>query len=70
MADPQSLNQITRGDLLGPGILGLFGQGLLTGLVIAQFSTFLERTERDCRSLVALAVFLTIIALCVSLPPI
>ena len=50
-------------DLCGPGILGLFAQGVLTGLLISQFSTFLDCMERNSRGLVALAAFVTTVAL-------
>lgn len=55
-------------DLFGPGVLGLFAQGVLTGLVISQFSTFLDSVERGSRGLVALAAFVTVVALYAILP--
>lgn len=50
-------------DLCGPGILSLFAQGVLTGFLISQFSTFLDCMERNFRGLVALAAFVTTVAL-------
>ncbi len=68
MADPASSYQINQVDLFGPGILGLFAQGVLMGLVISQFSTFLDHVDRDSRGLVALAAFVTVAALYVVFP--
>ncbi|KAI9436423.1 hypothetical protein H4582DRAFT_1963446 [Lactarius indigo] len=65
MADPASSYQISQVDLFGPGVLGLFAEGVLTGFVISQFSTFLDRDHvgRDSRGLLALAVFVTVATL-------
>ncbi|KAF8268518.1 hypothetical protein EI94DRAFT_1800345 [Lactarius quietus] len=63
MTDPAPSDLIGRVDLSGPGILGLFAQGVLTGLLIAQFSTFLDRMECNSLGLVAMAAFVTVVAL-------
>ena len=61
MADPapSDLAQDLAGliDFSGPGILGLFSQGVLTDLLIFQFSTFLDHLVCKTCGLVALAVF-------------
>ncbi len=46
----------------------VFAQGVLMGLVISQFSTFLDHVDRDSRGLVALAAFVTVAALYVVFP--
>ncbi|KAH9059907.1 hypothetical protein EDB87DRAFT_1619135 [Lactarius vividus] len=63
MTDPVSSYQISQADLFGPGVVGLFAEGLLTGLVVSQFSTFLDHVGHDSRSLLALAMFVTVAAL-------
>lgn len=68
MTDPAPVVLFSQVDRFGPGILGLYAQGVLTGLVISQFSTFLDRVERDSRALIALALFVTVVALYAVLP--
>lgn len=63
MTDPASSDLVGQVDLSGPGILGLFAQGVLTGLLISQSSTFLDRMERNSRGLIALVAFVTVVAL-------
>lgn len=63
MTDPAPSDLYSHVDLVGPGTISLFFQGLLSGVVISQFSTFLDRVERESRVLVVLAVFVTIVAL-------
>jgi uncharacterized transporter YbjL len=51
-------------DVLGPGIAGLFIQGLLTGLVLAQFFRWLSAPERNENpAFSALVVFVTMVGL-------
>ena len=51
-------------DVLGPGIAGLFIQGLLTGLVLTQFFRWFSSSERhDSVAFSALVVFVTIVGL-------
>ena len=65
MTDPalSDLPVVGQVDLCGPRVLGLFAQGVLTGLLISQISTFLDCMERNSRGLIALAAFVTIVAL-------
>ncbi|KAH9011801.1 hypothetical protein EDB85DRAFT_1057647 [Lactarius pseudohatsudake] len=56
-------DQISQVDLFGPGVIGLFAEGVLTGLVVSQFSMFLDHVGRDSRGLLALAMFVTVAAL-------
>lgn len=51
-------------DVLGPGIAGLFIQGLLTGLVLTQFFRWFSSSERhDSVAFSALVVFVTLVGL-------
>jgi uncharacterized transporter YbjL len=64
---PQNILQ-GQVDVLGPGIAGLFIQGLLTGLVLAQFCRWFSTPERnDSAAFSALVVFVTAVGLCVLL---
>jgi hypothetical protein len=57
--------------VLGPGITGLFLQGLETGLVVAQFCRWFSSTERnDGAAFSALVVFVTVVGLWVFFLPI
>jgi hypothetical protein len=50
--------------VLGPGIAGLFLQGLETGLVVAQFCRWFSSTERnDSAAFSALVVSVTVVGL-------
>lgn len=47
-------------DVLGPGIAGLFIQGVLTGLVLGQFCRWFSAAERnDSTAFSMLVVFVT-----------
>jgi hypothetical protein len=60
---PEGILQ-SQADVLGPGIAGLFLQGLLTGLVIAQFFRWYSRPERnDTLPFSVLVVFVTLVGL-------
>lgn len=63
-----SLGSQSEASVLGPGIAGLFIQGIETGLVFAQFSqwwfTSLGRSESSV--LTAIIIFVTIVGLYVS----
>jgi len=60
---PQGLLQ-SQADVLGPGIVGLFFQGLETGLVIAQFSRWFSSPERnDSVAFSTLVVIVTVVGL-------
>ena len=51
-------------DVLGPGIAGLFVQGLETGLVIAQFSRWFSTPVRnDSVAFSILVLFVTVVGL-------
>jgi len=51
-------------DVLGPGIAGLFVQGLETGLVITQFSRWFSSPVRnDSMAFSTLVVFVTVVGL-------
>ena len=63
MTYPAPSDLLGQVDLIAPGILGLFSQGVLTGLVMSQLSIFLNRVEHDSRALVALVAFVTVVAL-------
>jgi hypothetical protein len=61
MSSPNPLSTV-----LGPGIVGLFIQGLITGLVIAQFSRWFSAPERnENAAFSALIIFLTAVGWCV-----
>ena len=61
---PQSQSQ---SNVLGAGIAGLFIHGLVTGLVIAQFSRWFSASKRDEGvAFSALIIFVTAVGLCVS----
>jgi hypothetical protein len=68
MADPAPSDLAGPVDFSGPGILGPFAQGVLTGLLVSQFSTFLNRMERNSCGLVALAASVTAVAMYAILP--
>lgn len=60
---PQGLFQ-SQADVIGPGIAGLFFQGLETGLVLAQFSRWFSSPERnDGAALSTLVVIVTVVGL-------
>ena len=63
-----SMGSQSEASVLGPGIAGLFIQGIETGLVFAQFSqwwfTSLGRSESSV--LTAIVIFVTIVGLYVS----
>lgn len=51
-------------EVIGPGIAGLFVQGLETGLVIAQFSRWFSSPVRnDSMAFFTLVVFVTVVGL-------
>jgi hypothetical protein len=51
-------------DVISPGIVGLFVQGLETGLVIAQFSRWFSSPVRnDSMAFSTLVVFVTVVEL-------
>jgi hypothetical protein len=57
----------SQSTVLGPGIAGLFIQGIGTGLVIAQFSRWFSASERNENViLTVLIIFVTAVGLCVS----
>ena len=59
-------------EVLGPGIVGLFVQGLETGLVLSQFSQWLCLGRRDGVAITLLVLFVTTVGLsafpCLSKP--
>jgi hypothetical protein len=62
---PEGILQ-SQTDVLGPGIAGLLIQGLLAGLVLAQFGRWFSAPERnDSAAFSALVVFVTMAGLCV-----
>jgi hypothetical protein len=57
----------SQASVLGPGIVGLFVQGIETGLVFAQFSQWYYGPERSESSIVStVIVFVTVVGLYVS----
>jgi hypothetical protein len=50
-------------EVLGPGIIGLFVQGLETGLVLSQFSQWLCLGRRDGIAITLLVLFVTTVGL-------
>ena len=50
-------------EVLGPGIVGLFVQGLETGLVLSQFSQWLCLGRRDGVPITLLVLFVTTVGL-------
>ena len=59
-----SLGSQSEGSVLGPGIAGLFIQGIETGLVFAQFSQWLVSHGRSESSVsMAIIIFVTIVGL-------
>ncbi|KAI0277176.1 hypothetical protein BGY98DRAFT_1097634 [Russula aff. rugulosa BPL654] len=58
---PESMTQ-SQTDVLGPGIAGLFIQGVLTGLVLGQFCRWFSAAERhDSTAFSVLVVFVTVV---------
>jgi hypothetical protein len=55
---PQSISEV-----LAPGIIGLFVQGLVTGLIITQLSRWLYLERTDSVAVNVLVVFVTTIGL-------
>ncbi|KAI0297020.1 hypothetical protein B0F90DRAFT_1742394, partial [Multifurca ochricompacta] len=56
--------QQTRFNMLTPGIVGLFMQGVETGLVLAQLSIWLSLPEsKECVYTIILTIFATTIGL-------
>ncbi|KAI9457767.1 hypothetical protein BJY52DRAFT_453540 [Lactarius psammicola] len=54
----------SQASLLGPGIVGLFIQGIETGLVFAQFSRWFFRPDRSGSSILsAVVIFVTVVGL-------
>jgi uncharacterized transporter YbjL len=51
------------GDVLSPGIVSLFIQGLETGLVISQLSQWLSLERREGYAITALVIFVTTVGL-------
>ena len=69
MSDPLQGSQ-SQASLLGPGIVGLFIQGIESGLVFAQFSQWFNAHDRREGSLVFIIVmFVTAVGLYVSSEP-
>ncbi|KAH9057612.1 hypothetical protein EDB87DRAFT_1578611 [Lactarius vividus] len=54
----QSLSEVRA-----PGIVGLFVQGVQTGLVVSQWAQWLNLERRESTSIIALVVFVTVIGL-------
>jgi len=52
-------------EVLGPGIIGLFVQGLETGLVLSQSSQWLCNGRRDGIAIILLVLFVTTVGLSV-----
>ncbi|KAI9459855.1 hypothetical protein BJY52DRAFT_1364630 [Lactarius psammicola] len=55
--------QQSIGEVRAPGIVGLFIQGLQTGLVIAQLAQWLNLKRTESASMIALVAFVTVIGL-------
>ena len=68
MSDLDPTTQITRNPaaLLGPGIVGLFAQGIASGLVLAEFFRWLLRARRETYPVSIILVFVTVVGLYVS----
>ena len=49
--------------VLGPGIAGLFIQGIETGLVLAQFSRWFSTERNDGAAFSTLVIFVTMVGL-------
>jgi hypothetical protein len=61
---PPPLGSQSQVSVLGPGIAGLFIQGIETGLVFAQFSQWFYGSERNESSLIStIVVFVTVVGL-------
>lgn len=56
-------------NVLSPGIISLFIQGLETGLVFSQFAQWLALERRDGLIITLLVLFVTTVGLLVNLPP-
>ncbi|KAH9019811.1 hypothetical protein EDB85DRAFT_2153461 [Lactarius pseudohatsudake] len=55
--------QQSLGEVRAPGIVGLFVQGIQTGLVVSQWAQWLNLERRESTSMIALVVFVTVIGL-------
>jgi hypothetical protein len=61
---PPLLGSQSQVSVFGPGVTGIFIQGIETGLVFAQFSQWLNRPERSESSLIStIVVFVTVVGL-------
>jgi hypothetical protein len=66
MSDPNPLTQLTRSQavsLLGPGIVGLFVQGIESGLVLAEFCWWFSSDRRERHLVSTIVVFVTVVGL-------
>jgi uncharacterized transporter YbjL len=63
---PQSTSII---NVLGPGIVSLFIQGLETGLVLSQFAQWLSLERKEGIAITVLVLFVTTVGLSAPLPP-
>jgi hypothetical protein len=65
MSGSVQLTESQATSLLGPGIAGLFIQGIESGLVFAQFSQWFNGCDRIESSLLStVVVFVTLVGLC------
>ncbi|KAH8993160.1 hypothetical protein EDB92DRAFT_1944757 [Lactarius akahatsu] len=55
--------QQSLGEVRAPGVVGLFVQGIQTGLVVSQWAQWLNLERRESTSMIALVVFVTVIGL-------
>jgi len=53
----------SQATVLGPGVAGLFIQGLETGLVLAQFSRWFSMERNDSVAFSTLVIFVTMVGL-------
>ena len=65
MSDSNPPMQLTRNPaaLLGPGIVGLFVQGIESGLVLAELFRWLLRDRRGTHFMSIILVFVTVVGL-------
>ena len=67
MADPPTPNATgsqSQANILGPGIVGLFIQGIQAGMIFSQLATWLSLAGRtEHRFITALTVFITTVGL-------
>jgi hypothetical protein len=66
MSDSDPPTQLTKdqaASLLGPGITGLFIQGIETGLVLAELSWWFSSSRRERHIVSVIVIFVTVVGL-------